>query len=111
LKKGEIWEVDLNPVKGSEQAGKRPVLIVSGDLLNTYAKVVWICPLTTKIKNYAGNIILKPSLQNGLKHKSEVLNLHLRAVSKARLVNKIGLVGKAELEIVRKGINEILAMD
>jgi mRNA interferase MazF len=40
MKQGEIWYADLNPTKGSEQAGLRPVLIVSGDLLNANLPVV-----------------------------------------------------------------------
>jgi mRNA interferase MazF len=66
MKQGEIWFADLNPVEGSEQAGFRPVLVISGNLLNTYAPVLICCPLTTKIKNYKGNVVLTPSKENGL---------------------------------------------
>jgi mRNA interferase MazF len=111
MKKGEIWNANLNPTKGSEQAGVRPVLIVSGNLLNEYAPVVWVCPITTKIKNYKGNIVLKPNKKNGLSKKSEVLNLHLRSVSNERLVKKIGTVARSELDLVRKGIQEVLLLD
>jgi mRNA interferase MazF len=54
MKQCELWYADLNPVKGSEQAGMRPVVIVSGNLMNTYLNVVICCPLTSKIKNYKG---------------------------------------------------------
>lgn len=50
MKQGEIWHAYLNPVKGSEQAGFRPVVIISGNLLNKYLKVAVTVPLTTKIK-------------------------------------------------------------
>ena len=52
MKQGEIWFVDLNPTKGSEQAGQRPVVVISGNLLNEHLTVVIVVPLTTKIKNY-----------------------------------------------------------
>jgi mRNA interferase MazF len=52
MKQGELWYADLNPVVGSEQSGFRPMLVISGNLLNTYLNVVIYCPLTTKIKNY-----------------------------------------------------------
>jgi mRNA interferase MazF len=111
MKKGELWWADLNPVKGSEQQGKRPVAIVSGDLLNTYSPVVWICPLSSKIKRYKGNVILAPTAKNGLQKAFEIMNLHLRSVSKERLVEKMGELSAEELSIIRHGIAEILKMD
>lgn len=60
MKQGEIWQANLNPSKGSEQAGFRPVVILSGNLLNQHLPVVITAPLTTRIKNYKGNPVLKP---------------------------------------------------
>ncbi|MFM1810957.1 MAG: putative growth inhibitor, PemK-like protein [Bacteroidota bacterium] len=94
MKQGEIWYTDLNPVKGSEQAGFRPVIIVSGNLLNQHANVVICIPLTTQIKNYHGNLVLDPSPTNGLSAKSEGLTLHVRSISKARLVQRLGNISK-----------------
>jgi len=111
LKKGEIWKVNLSPAKGSEQSGFRPVVIVSGDLLNKYAPVLWVVPLTSKIKNYYGNLILDPKLTLGLIEKSEAMNLHLRSISKDRLIEKMGEVNLNQLETIRKGLNQILSMD
>ncbi|MAY83851.1 MAG: transcription elongation factor GreAB [Flavobacteriales bacterium] len=111
MKKAEIWNARLGDTKGSEQKGYRPVLIVSGDLLNTYAPVIWVCPLTTKIKDYHGDLILKPNKKNGLKEKSEVLAMHMRSISRDRLVNKIGKISTSKLEELRGSLNEILNMD
>jgi mRNA interferase MazF len=111
MQKGEIWMVDLSPTKGCEQSGKRPVLIVSGNLLNTYAPVVWVCPLTSKVKKYKGNVVLAPSRRNGLSTKSEVMNLHLRSIAKERLIKKIGAVSESELNKTRRGIWEIFELD
>lgn len=111
MRKGEIWMIDLNPTEGSEQSGLRPVLIVSGNLLNEYAPVVWICPLTTKIKKYHGDLILTPNKTNGLKKRSEVLNLHLRTVAKSRMGKRIGQIHDKELQFVRKGLGQIMTMD
>lgn len=111
MKKGEIWHVNLNPVKGSEQAGRRPVVIVSGNLLNVYAPVIYVCPLTTRIKNYKGDVILEPDTINGLLETSEVLIMHLRSVSKDRFEKKIGVITKEELEELRKGIDDLMRMD
>lgn len=111
MKKGEIWLSDLNPTKGSEQAGKRPVVIVSGNLLNNYAPVVWVCPLTTKIKGYKGDLVLEPNKENGLTKRSEVIIMHLRSVSKERLESKLGAISRKGLEILRLGLIETLTLD
>ena len=84
MKQGEIWYANLNPTEGSDQAGIRPVLIVSGNLANTYAPVVVCCPLTTKLNNYKGNPILIPNKQNGIAKTSEVMVIHIRSLAKSR---------------------------
>jgi mRNA interferase MazF len=108
MRQGEIWFADLNPSKGSEQAGLRPVVILSGNLLNQHLKVVVVVPLTTKIKKYKGNPVLIPTKLNGLKAESEMLIFHIRSVSKDRMVNKVGSIESAELERSIKTLNEIL---
>lgn len=108
MKQGEIWMVNLDPSMGSEQAGFRPVVILSGDLLNTYLKVVIVAPLTTKVKGYKGNPILEPTKENGLKSKSEILIFHIRSVSKERLVSKVGSVDESVVQQSVKTLNDIL---
>jgi mRNA interferase MazF len=108
MNQGEIWYTNLNPSEGSEQAGFRPVVIISGNLLNKYANILICCPLTTKIKNYHGNLILQPSDQNGLTETSEVLTFHVRSLSKNRLKKKIGFLSKSEIGKIQKCLNEIL---
>ena len=108
MKQGEIWFANLNPSKGSEQAGLRPVVIISGNLLNQHLSVVIVVPLTTKIKNYKGNPVLFPSKANGLKAESEMLVFHIRSVSKDRMVNKVGNIELTELERSIKTLSEIL---
>ena len=108
MKQGEIWLTNLNPIEGSEQAGFRPVVIVSGNVLNDNAKVVWCCPLTTQIKNYHGNLHIIPSDTNGLKSQSEVLTLHIRALSKSRLKHKMGKISFEELKVIHNCMNDII---
>lgn len=108
MKQGEIWYANLNPTKGSEQAGMRPVVVLSGNLLNEYLNIVIVAPLTTKIKKYKGNPILHPTRSNGLKNESEVLVFHIRSISKNRLVKKLGKIERGELDLAVKTLNEIL---
>jgi mRNA interferase MazF len=108
MKQCEIWYADLNPVKGSEQQGFRPVVIVSGNMLNQYLPVVIVCPLTSKIKNYKGNIHLEPDNRNGLTEPSEIMVFHIRSVSKERLVRKIGEITGMQLAELKQGLDDIL---
>ena len=108
MKQKEIWYADLNPVKGSEQKGYRPVLIISGDMLNKYLQIVIACPLTTQIKGYKGNPILEPDKENGLVKKSEILIFHVRSISKDRLVKKIGCLSSETLRELKNGLDDIL---
>lgn len=107
MKQGEIWFANLNPTKGSEQAGMRPVVIVSGNLANTHLNTVICCPLTTKIKNYKGNVVLQPNTDNALKATSEILTFHIRSITKERLKRKVGNITAQELAQLKTGFDEI----
>jgi mRNA interferase MazF len=108
MQQGEIWEIYFDPTKGSEQGGRRPALVLSGNVLNTYSPVVIFCPLTTKVKGYKGNVVLKPTAKNGLQAPSEVLVFHIRSVAKERLKKRIGVVEPSELQELISGLNDIL---
>ena len=105
---GEIWYAHLDPVKGSEQSGYRPIVIISGNLLNQYLPVVICFPLTTKIKNYKGNLVLQPDAINNLTQASEVLTFHVRSVAKERLQKKIGKLTEEQIHSLKQYLNEIL---
>ncbi len=108
MKQGEIWDLYFDPVKESEQAERRPAVIISGNVLNQYLPIVIVCPLTTNIKNYKGNLILDPNERNRLKAQSEVLTFHIRSVSKSRLKKKIGSIEPHELQVIKSGLDDIL---
>ncbi|MGB5981841.1 MAG: type II toxin-antitoxin system PemK/MazF family toxin [Nonlabens sp.] len=108
MKQGDIYDSYLDPVKGSEQGGRRPVLIISGNALNKFANTVIVCPLTTSIKNYQGAPILEPSAENGLSKTSEVLVVYTRSIDKSRLKNLIGTVDLKVVEQAKKSLNDIL---
>ena len=100
MKKGEIWLADLNPQRGKEQSGKRPVVIISGNVMNTNFDLVIVCPLSSKIKNFIGNIILEPNQDNGLSLPSEILIFHIRSISKNRLISRIGEISNQEMLMI-----------
>jgi len=105
---GEIWEMYFDRVEGSEQAGRRPAVIISGNLMNTYLRVVIVCPLTTSVKNSKGNVVVHPNKLNNLTDSSEILTFHVRSVSKSRLKAKIGDISDDELAQVKRGLEDML---
>jgi mRNA interferase MazF len=108
MKKGEIWLAELNPVKGNEQNGQRPVLIVSGNAMNDHFDLVITCPLSSKVKNFPGNIILQPDKINGIKEKSEILVFQIRTISKQRLKVKLGKIGMEDMLKLEENLLKIL---
>jgi mRNA interferase MazF len=110
MRQGDIWMSDLSPVVGSEQAGRRPVVILSGNLMNKYLQVVITAPLTSKIKNYQGNPVLEPSYKNGLKVESELMVFHIRSISKDRLIEKLGEVSTEQLKQALATLNDITTL-
>jgi mRNA interferase MazF len=104
----EIWLANLNPGEGREQKGMRPIVIISGNVLNQYMDIIIACPLTKKIKNYKGNLVLKPSSTNGLNEPSEILTFQIRSISKKRLIEKLGVITNTQLDSLKHGLNDIL---
>ncbi len=108
MKQGEIWDVYFDPVLGSEQGGRRPALIISGNLANNNLNTIIACPLTSKLKKYHGNLILKPSASNGLSKTSEVMTIHIRSLSKERFLERMGAISKSDFQSVKDGLDKII---
>ena len=106
--KGEIWMANLNPNKGKEQSGQRPVVIISGNAMNSHFDMVIACPLSSKIKNFIGNVILEPSKSNGLSLRSEILVFQIRSISKIRLQKRLGQIDSTEMVLIETNLDKIL---
>lgn len=108
MRQGEIWYANLNPTRGSEQAGTRPVVIVSGNTLNETLPIVIVLPITGKIKSYPTCVALSPNKTNGLSVDSEIIPFQVRTVTKKRLTKKIGTLSRKELQSALKGLAHVL---
>lgn len=104
MRQGEIWFADLNPTKGSEQSGRRPVVIISGNTLNEVLPIVIIVPITSKVKSYPTSVAINPTRANGLKKTSEAIPFQVRTISKGRLTKRIGRITPDELREIIKGL-------
>jgi len=66
-----------------------------------------VCPLTQKLKNFFGDVILKPNQENKLDKESEVLVGQIRAVDQNRVIKKIGKISDKELNRCLIGLNAL----
>ena len=105
--RGEIRWADLNPVRGHEQAGTRPVLVVSQDIFNERSQTVIGVALTSQPQR-AGFPLTFELQSSGLPKKSWVKISQIRTLAVERIGRKIGAVSPEELAQVIEGLNEII---
>ena len=108
MKQCEIWMADLNPTEGSEQKGIRPVVVISGNAMNDNLNISIVCPLTSKVKNYAGFVVINKTPENGLPMDSEAITFQVRTISKEKLISKLGIITNDQLGRIKQGLSEIL---
>jgi mRNA interferase MazF len=93
VSRGEIWLANLNPVRGSEQAGTRPVLIFQTDTINRFTTTVITIPFTTNLRRASLPSCIKISAgKGGLSNDSVALCHQLRVLDKTRLTKRLGLL-------------------
>ena len=111
MKRGELFGADLTHRKGSEQQGKRPVLVLSHDAFNaipTWRSVI-VVPLTTSSKALKGPTAIPiPKASGGLPADSIALCHQVTTLDRARLKARIGVLDAASIRQVEKGL--LLAM-
>lgn len=91
----------LDPVEGREQAGVRPVLVISGNRYNALpSKLAIILPITTRNRNIAFHLLVHPP-EAGLRKVSYVLADQPRALSTSRFMERWGVVANETLQEVR----------
>ena len=105
--RGEIRWADLNPVRGREQAGLRPILILSQDIFNDRSGTVIAVAITSQPQRAGFPLTLKLASEN-LPKTSWVKISQIRTLSVERIGKKIGVVDPEELIQVIEGLNEII---
>jgi len=105
--RGDIVWADLNPTKGREQAGRRPVLVLSQDVFNEHSGTVIVVALTSRPQS-AGFPLTLELTRPRLPKKSWVKVSQIRTLSVERLGPRIGRISAEELGLVIEGLNEII---
>jgi len=91
VERGEIWLANLDPTKGSEQAGTRLIIIFQEDTLSKFTSTIITIPLTTNLRRASlPTCMMISSGQGGLNQDSVALCHQLRVLDKTRLIKKLG---------------------
>ena len=106
--RGEIRWADLNPVRGHEQAGLRPVMILSHDIFNERSGTVIAVAITSQPQKAGFPLTLELKARK-LPKQSWVKISQIRTLSVERIGRLVGKVSHEELSQVIEGLNEIIA--
>jgi mRNA interferase MazF len=104
--RGEIRWAELNPVRGREQAGRRPVLVLSHDVFNERSGTVIAVALTSQ-EPRAGFPLTLESKANELTRRSWIKISQIRTLSVDRLGSRLARASEEELDRVVDGLTEI----
>lgn len=101
IRRGEIVRVRLEPVVGSEQAGERPALVISPDIMNEHSPVVIVAAITSRKTErvFPFEALIEPP-EGGLTIRSKVMLSQLRTIDKTRILSVFGALEGPTMEAV-----------
>ena len=102
-RRGEVWLVNFNPGRGSEQRGIRPALVIQNDTGNIYASTTIVAAITSTIKEFPVTVVLSAG-EGGLKQRSMVNLAQLLTIDKARLQKRLGSLSESTMRQVDEAI-------
>ncbi len=113
IRRGYIYFVDLNPTKGREQTGSRPVLVVSADAINQQPLVVTVVVGTDArnvLRDYPVNVRVRAA-ETGLPHDTVFLCFQVRSLDPARFPSApAGRLTETRMEEVAKALRTVLEL-
>lgn len=112
IKRGDIFLVNLEPIKGSEQRGIRPCLIIQNDKGNKYSPLTIIAPLTSKefTKEFPTNVFLSKK-DSKLDKDSTILLNQIKTIDKSRIIKKVSSLSLFLMNQVDMAIKISLGLD
>ena len=119
ISRGQIYFVDLGPTQGREQAGKRPVLVISADAINRQPLVVTVVVGTdgrNVPQDYPTNVRV-PAAETGLPRDTVFLCFQIRSLDpgrfldpKSRLPTPAGVLPAARMAAVEQALRLVLRL-
>src|SRR5690349_16619918 len=110
----QVVRVELDPTRGSEQAGIRPCLVISRESINSVLSVMTVLPITTRrsgSRGYSTEVLL-PQGTAGLTQDSIAMAQQIRVISKDRLLGSFGrLEDEALISQVRTAVRTYLELE
>lgn len=108
MRRGEIWEAELRPRSGSEQSGRRPVMVVSNDGFNEIDgwRSVIVIPCSTSDKQRARGPTAVPLRKGagGLRKSSVAVCHQITTLDRDKLITRWGALGAEDLAAVEQGL-------
>ncbi len=110
IKRGEIYWVDWNPGRGSEQGGLRPALVIQNDIGNRYSPTTIVAALTTAMEKSYPFLVKVTAKESGLPKDSTANLAVILTIDKTRLSDKCGELSLAKMSEVNEAIKESLGL-
>ncbi len=105
---GDICLMDLDPIRGTEQAGRRPVIVISIDAMNVRSRRVIVCPITTNMQPWSTKVPLPP----GLATRGMVLTDQVRSVDRhTRMLRHIEKSPDGFVDVVRSHVGRLIGLE
>jgi mRNA interferase MazF len=110
--RGDIFSARLDPTEGSEQAGTRPVIVLSRDAINANSPVVVVVPVTdaANVKRAYPSHASLPKGAGGLKTESIAKAEQIRAIQISRFVGYYGRLDKTGIAAIEEAVKITLAL-
>lgn len=108
-KRGEVWLVNWNPARGSEQAGKRPALVIQNDIGNEKAPTTIVAAISSSVKIYPMNVEVKPP-DGGLDRPSIIKTSQILTVAKQKLEKRLGRLSETRMDDVDRAVKLSLSL-
>lgn len=110
IKRNEIYYADLNPVKGSEQGGIRPVLVIQNDTGNKHSPTTIVAAITSKEEKAKLPTHVEVG-SCGVERKSLALLEQIRTIDKSRLIKYVGELDGATVKEINEAISISLGLN
>lgn len=110
VSRGDVWYADMDPVRGHEQAGTRPVLVLSPDEVNSGpSRLIVVLPLTRTPRENPAYIQVVPP-DGGIRDVSYIMCDQIRAISTLRLGRRMGRVEADTLERIVEPLRYLIGI-
>lgn len=108
VKQKEIYYADLNPRGRGGKRAPVPVVIISGNTINSRLGMSIVCPIRENVRYRGGSVTLKKDKLNKLKSDSQILAFQVKTIGHERLIKKIGEITDKQLSETKMWLRDVL---